>query len=359
MIASVKNLDLKNYKRTIVLSDIHGDYEGFINVLNEIHFSNDDYLIIVGDILEKGKNSLKLLRKVMNMNNCTLVLGNNDTLFSDWKSGFVQPSDMIWYMNSREHSIFLEMANELNLEYQTEEDLKILEEQVFKTYPNEINFLNNCPYIVDTEDYIFVHAGIDPNKELNEQDTDTCISAPAFSNTKYKFEKIVIVGHWPASNYSKEKINVNSYYNNSNNILSIDGGNSMKSWQQINYLIIENNVIKYQSYDRCEKIKCLEKQDESKDPISLIFPNTYIEIKEKYELNSLCYIPYIDRELMIDNKRIYEYKRKTYCSDFTTYHLGVHENEIVSYCRQEDDGILIKKDGIVGLYKGRYEKGED
>ena len=355
MKASVKKLDLNQYKRTIVLSDLYGDYEGFINVLNEIHFSNEDYCIIVGDILEKGSDSLKLLRKVMNLKNCTLVLGNNDTLFNDLKSGSINPSDIIWYMN-KQNNILVEMAKELNLEYQTEEELKKLENKIFDTYIDEINFLNHCPYILETNDYIFVHAGIDPKKELHEQDVNTCISAPAFANIKHKFEKMIIVGHWPASNYSKEKINVNSYYNPKSNVLSIDGGNSMKSWQQINVLMIENNTINNLSYDRCEKIKCLEKQDESKNPISLIFPNTHIEIKEKYELNSLCYVPYLNKELMIDNEKIYEYKHKTYCFDFTTYHLGIHENEIVSFWRKEEDKILIKKDGIVGLYKGRYEK---
>ena len=356
MKAIVKKIDIKQYKRTIVMSDIHADYEGLINVLNEIHFSNDDYLIIVGDILEKGKDSLKSLRKVMNIYNCTLVLGNNDTLFSDLKSGEVMPSDMLWYMNSRENSIFIEMAKELNLEYKTENDLIVLEGKIFDTYKEEINYLNTCPHILETENYIFVHAGINPRLDLYEQEIDTCISAPAFSNSEHVFEKIIIVGHWPASNYSEDKINVNSYYNEINHILSIDGGNSMKSWQQINYLIIENDEIQQYAYDRCSKIRCLDEQKESDDPITLIFPNTFIEIKEKYEKDSLCYIPYLNKEMMIKNERIYEYKRKTYCSDFTTYYLGINENEIVSYCREDGNEILIKKDGIVGLYKGRYEK---
>lgn len=356
MEATVKTLNIDQYERVIVTSDIHGDYEGFIKLLEIVKFTSKDCMILVGDILEKGKDSLKLLRRVMNEKNIFLVLGNNDTLFSDWKSGQVLPSDMLWYMNSRKNSIFIEMANELNCSYKTEDDIKILEDKIFSTYQNEINYLNNCPYILDTNIATFVHAGLDPNKDIYHQETEVCLTAPAFANSDTYFEKMIVVGHWPASNYSKSKITLNCYYNKSNNIMSIDGGNSMKSWQQINYLIFEDNKLKSYAFDRCEKIRCLESQNESSNPISLIFPNTSIVVKEKYEDDSLCFIPYLNLEMIIKNNHIYEYKRQTYCYDFTTYHLEIKENEIVSYCEIEDDGILIKKNGIVGLYKGKFEK---
>lgn len=60
--------------------------------------------------------------------------------------------------------------------------------------------------------------------------------------------------------------------------------------------------------------------------------------------------------MLIENSCIYDYKRKTYCYDFTTYYLGIKENEIVSYCEKQNNEILVKRNGIVGLYKGRYEK---
>lgn len=58
--------------------------------------------------------------------------------------------------------------------------------------------------------------------------------------------------------------------------------------------------------------------------------------------------------MLIHNSSIYNYKSKTYCSDFTTYHLPVKSGEIVSYCGEINDGILIKRNGIVGKYLGNY-----
>ena len=65
MKARVRYERLTQYKRVIALSDIHGDFDGFHGLLQALRFSPEDALVIVGDIVEKGPNSLKLLRYVM------------------------------------------------------------------------------------------------------------------------------------------------------------------------------------------------------------------------------------------------------------------------------------------------------
>ena len=47
-----------------VISDIHGDYESFYKMLHQINFSSDDYLYILGDIVDKGQDNLRLLQYV-------------------------------------------------------------------------------------------------------------------------------------------------------------------------------------------------------------------------------------------------------------------------------------------------------
>ena len=80
-----------------------------------------------------------------------------------------------------------------------------------------------------------------------------------------------------------------------------------------------------------------------------------IEIKNQSEKNSLCYVPHIDQELIVDNEHIYEYKRKMYCYDFTTYDLLVTFGDVLSLCEKTENGILAKRNGVVGHYKGKYE----
>ncbi|MGN1344295.1 MAG: metallophosphoesterase [Traorella sp.] len=356
--ARLKKVSFNQYSRILVMSDLHGDDEGFQQALQELAFCSSDALVIVGDILEKGPQSLKLLQEIMNYSkqgNVYIVAGNNDVIFEEWKNDEISLEDVKWYMHSRENSILIEMANHLHLNYETLEDIQLLKETIFKEYQNEIHFLSEIPEIIESETTIFVHAGIE-NKPLDKQDVNTCLTAWEFAKTNDYFEKMVVVGHWPASNYCEDIICVNPYYNPSNNIISIDGGNSMKSWQQINVLIFEKGQMEIKAIDRCPKIKLLEEQEASKDALSLIFPHTELTIKEKKEKESLCYLPYVNKEMMIQNNQIYEYKGKTYCYDFTTYCLGVKKGEIVSYCEELDDSILIKRNGIVGKYYGTYEK---
>ena len=74
------------------VSDIHGDNRGFLAMLRQTGFCQQDALVIVGDILEKGKESLELLRSVMRCaekGNVYMTAGNNDTIFSEWYGGMV------------------------------------------------------------------------------------------------------------------------------------------------------------------------------------------------------------------------------------------------------------------------------
>ena len=45
---------------TFVLSDIHGEYNKFINMLDKIHFSDKDTLYVLGDVLDRGPEPIKV-----------------------------------------------------------------------------------------------------------------------------------------------------------------------------------------------------------------------------------------------------------------------------------------------------------
>lgn len=47
---------------TYFISDVHGRYEVFIKLLEAIKFSKNDKLIILGDIIDKGDKSIKMIK---------------------------------------------------------------------------------------------------------------------------------------------------------------------------------------------------------------------------------------------------------------------------------------------------------
>ena len=46
---------------TYVMSDIHGQYEKYAQMLEKISFSDEDTLYILGDVLDRGDHSMKIL----------------------------------------------------------------------------------------------------------------------------------------------------------------------------------------------------------------------------------------------------------------------------------------------------------
>lgn len=52
---------------TYVISDIHGQYDMFMELVDKIKLKETDTLYILGDILDRGPHPIKTLRKLMEM----------------------------------------------------------------------------------------------------------------------------------------------------------------------------------------------------------------------------------------------------------------------------------------------------
>ena len=68
---------------TYVISDIHGCYEEFQSMLEKINFSDDDRLYLAGDYIDRGKQSLEMLKWLQNAGeNIYPIKGNHDVEFA-------------------------------------------------------------------------------------------------------------------------------------------------------------------------------------------------------------------------------------------------------------------------------------
>ncbi len=62
---------------TYVMSDLHGNYKAYKDMLEKIEFSNADTLFILGDILDRGPHPIKIILDVMNRPNVEVLAGNH------------------------------------------------------------------------------------------------------------------------------------------------------------------------------------------------------------------------------------------------------------------------------------------
>ena len=63
---------------TYVVADIHGQYNTFLSGLEEVAFSKDDQLYVIGDAIDRGPDGIKLLEMIKSEPNMELIIGNHE-----------------------------------------------------------------------------------------------------------------------------------------------------------------------------------------------------------------------------------------------------------------------------------------
>ena len=62
------------------ISDIHGELDRFKAMLDLIHFSHEDTLYIIGDVIDRKPNGVDILRIIMKTHNMVMLLGNHEQM---------------------------------------------------------------------------------------------------------------------------------------------------------------------------------------------------------------------------------------------------------------------------------------
>ena len=65
---------------TYVISDIHGQYDMFMELLEKIPLKDSDTLYILGDVVDRGPHPIKTLQKLKEMPNVICMVGNHELM---------------------------------------------------------------------------------------------------------------------------------------------------------------------------------------------------------------------------------------------------------------------------------------
>lgn len=66
-----------------VMSDIHGNLRRFNSIMKQINLTSDDTLYILGDVIDRYPDGIKILRKLMSMQNVKMIMGNHEYMMLD------------------------------------------------------------------------------------------------------------------------------------------------------------------------------------------------------------------------------------------------------------------------------------
>lgn len=197
-----------------IISDIHGMYEEFIQLLKHVDLGKE-YLIINGDMTDRGKDSYKVIKKVMELQHTyqdkvIVIMGNHEEFLIDWvDTGFenairyITPTILSFYKTIDQSKITIPMHKHFK-----------------KTFKKEINWLRNLPYKYETKHMVVVHAGVDLDKGLENNDEIDFVNLRYWWDKENTTDKLIVFGHTPVRNIHNSN---DIWYDKENKYLGIDG----------------------------------------------------------------------------------------------------------------------------------------
>ena len=360
--ATVIRPDIAPGRRVLAISDIHGNLPFLKGVLAKAGYAaGKDVLVLVGDLLEKGQESLATLRYIMELSRHGTVYalcGNCDHIdrvFLEGRPGAdeeLRPVFEFW----RERWLIAQMGAELGLEMKSMDDLPGLRRAVLEHFPGECAFLLSLPHILEAGNFIFVHGGIPREDRLEELDAYRCMKNDDFLGQGHSFDKWVIVGHWPVTLYRKDIPSAKPLVLPDRHIVSIDGGCNLKADGQLNALILPKEPgedFAWLAYDGFPVMVAQEDQAPSPNPINIRWGHSALEVLSLGEEFSRCRHLESRRELDILTDYLRQGPAGPYCLDSTDYLLPVRAGDRLAIVRRTSRGALAKKDGVTGWYLGK------
>lgn len=187
--------------KIFAISDIHGHYDEFVRIIKKIKFQKGiDKLYILGDIVDRGPESIKLLSLIWNLQihypeTVKVLRGNHDQEFLKvitMMSKGETYTEEAWNMYAGFTGDDLNTVDVFHKLFDVDAKTKL------------INWLSQLPYYIEDGPYIFVHAAINPTLTMDKQTEQTMLwgseneKDPPFYSKKAFFKKVVIFGHTPS-----------------------------------------------------------------------------------------------------------------------------------------------------------------
>ena len=171
------------------IGDIHGCLSHLEHLIELVNPDLDRHrLIFMGDYIDRGPHSAGVvdfiidLKKRYNPENIICLMGNHERMFLDYLDG---KDEMLFLMNggvTTTASYWGEYGDRLNR----------------RLPPEHWEFYQTLKLYYETDDYIFVHAGLKPGLPLeNQQEEDLLWIRKEFISSDYDFGRRVVFGHTP------------------------------------------------------------------------------------------------------------------------------------------------------------------
>lgn len=354
-------------RRVLVTSDIHGHCDQLRQLLEKACYEPDnDALIIVGDMLEKGWQNLETLRMVMRLSEngeVYTLIGNADLTLYNFLTvddGEVRKK-LIERINGGKRywswTVWDEVCQEIGMPYAPDMDFDEAVRRARVHLKKEIEFLGNALTILETPEYIFVHAAL-PHERLSElEGTDNwpLVKTDDFYGSAPAFSRWVVTGHWPVPLMRETLQSANPVVDEVRKLICLDGGCGVKRIGQLNMMILQGGERSFLFCDSHRRFRALADQAGSEsEPVYIKWTTRFIEAAEP--MGDVTRILYHGKTLTVPSTFVSENPWDgMICDDVTDRRLPVRSGEILYCIEPTSQGLFCKQDGVCGWYDGPYE----
>lgn len=184
-----------------VTSDIHGEYELFTKLINEIGLKEEDTLYILGDVLDRGPHPIKLLLKLMEMPNVICMVGNHELMALECLEFLMQEITGLSIEQINEQMLENLVTWQYNGSKSTIDEFRNLNHEMQLSVINFIkNFLIYEELMVNEKNFLLVHGGLGnyhPKKEIDDYTLEELVWKRAQYDLQYFEDTYVVTGHTP------------------------------------------------------------------------------------------------------------------------------------------------------------------
>lgn len=176
-------------EQTFVIADIHGCHIPFLHLLEKMDLHPDcDRLVFLGDYVNRGPHSKELLSELIDlkrkMPHTIFLKGNHEVMLLD-------------YLKGQNKELFLSAGGQETIK-SYDADIADHTSLAASLPESHHHFLKNLlPYWED-DDFIYVHAGLEPGRHMSQQRPQWLYWADRekFIHTTYSLSKRIIFGHF-------------------------------------------------------------------------------------------------------------------------------------------------------------------
>lgn len=203
-----------------------GDVHGKIGMLDQLleHWDGQSQLVFLGDLIDRGEDSRAVLERVKGLcerRQAICLSGNHEYMFLTWLDNPRKSYDH-YRRNGGDTTINSILGRPLDAPVDGVRDA----ERVKQEAADLVAFIGSLPFLLETEQYIFVHAGLDLSLPDWRQTSDyqkVWIRSP-FHEAANNTGKTIVFGHTPTFYLLGQAPGTSQLWRTADGKIGMDGG---------------------------------------------------------------------------------------------------------------------------------------